>query len=278
MTTPVIYDCHMHTPLCKHARGEPEQYAAAAAERGLKGIIFTCHNPGPNGWSSDVRMEMAQFDEYVAMVDQARRTWQGRVDVQLGLESDYLPGMESWLQQLHAKADLNHVLGSVHPQLAYYKEKYYRNDILEFQRTYFNHLAMAAETGLFDTLSHPDLVKNVFPYQWNLDVLMDDIQHNLDRIAKTGVAMELNTSGLHKSVKEVNPNGRMLREIRERDIRVVLGSDAHVPQRVGADFGLALDMLEEAGFTHIHYYVARQPQAISLTVARESLDLKKKNE
>ncbi len=243
MTTPILYDSHMHTPLCKHARGEPEQYAAAAAEQGLKGIIFTCHSPGPNGWSSDVRMEMAQFDEYVAIVERARRAWQGRVDVRLGLESDYLPGMESWLEQLHNKAELNHVLGSVHPQLAYYKEKYYHNDVLEFQRTYFDHLAMAAETGLFDTLSHPDLVKNVFPYQWDLDSLIEDIQRSLDRIAQAGVAMELNTSGLHKSIKEMNPNGRMLREMKMRDIKVVLGSDAHVPQRVGADFDLARQVL-----------------------------------
>ena len=24
---PMLYEMHMHTPLCKHARGEPEEYA-----------------------------------------------------------------------------------------------------------------------------------------------------------------------------------------------------------------------------------------------------------
>ena len=27
---PMLYEMHMHTPLCKHARGEPEDYAEAA--------------------------------------------------------------------------------------------------------------------------------------------------------------------------------------------------------------------------------------------------------
>ena len=52
---PILYETHMHTPLCKHARGEPEAYAAVAEQRGLKGIIVTCHNPTDNGWAPEVR-------------------------------------------------------------------------------------------------------------------------------------------------------------------------------------------------------------------------------
>ena len=35
---------HMHTPMCNHARGEPEEYAAAAQARNLTGIVVTCQN------------------------------------------------------------------------------------------------------------------------------------------------------------------------------------------------------------------------------------------
>ena len=41
----MLYEMHMHTPLCKHAIGEPEEYAAMAERRGLAGIAVTCHNP-----------------------------------------------------------------------------------------------------------------------------------------------------------------------------------------------------------------------------------------
>ena len=261
-----MYDSHMHTPLCKHATGEPEEYAASAQKRGLQGIIITCHNPGPAGWSERVRMRMDQFDEYVAMVERARVAWNGRLDIRLGLESDYMPGMENWLEQLHQKADFNHILGSIHPQLSYYKNTFYKNgDVLTFQQTYFEHLAQAAETGLFDTLAHPDLIKNSFPQDWNINRLKDTICAALDRIALTGVAMELNTSGLYKRTREMNPGKFMLREMAARQIPVVIGSDAHHPKRVADDFDIALNLLTQVGYTHVSYYLNRQRHNLAIT-------------
>lgn len=271
---PVLYDSHMHTPLCKHAVGQPEEYAAVAERRGLKGIIFTCHNPGPDGWSSQVRMSLGQLDEYVAMVQRAREAWHGRIDVRLGLESDYFPGMEPFLTDLHQRADFNHILGSVHPQLPYYREVYDLGNAIEYFQTYFKHLAQAAESGLFDTLAHPDLVKNVYPQQWWVESLMDDIKRALDRIAQSGVAMELNTSGLNKKVREINPGREILAEMQQRDIPVVLGSDSHEPGRVAADFDQALVVLGEVGYTAVHFYLNRQRQTVSIADAQASLQVK----
>ena len=33
MSAPILYESHCHTPLCKHALGEPEEYAAEAEKR-----------------------------------------------------------------------------------------------------------------------------------------------------------------------------------------------------------------------------------------------------
>lgn len=271
---PILYETHLHTPLCKHAFGQPEEYAAAAEKRGLKGIIVTCHNPANDGWSPHVRMRLDQFEDYVAMVERARQAWAGRIDVRLGLESDYAPGMEAWLEELHGLAELHHVLGSVHPDLPQYKERYFSGDIVEFQKTYFEHLAMAAETGLFDTISHPDLIKNTYPQQWDQAKLLDHIRACLDRIAAAGTAMELNTSGLQKAIREMNPNPTMLYEMRLRHIPVVVGADAHKPDRVAADFEQAFDLLQEAGYTHVSLFLNRQRQDVDLDEARLSLQRK----
>jgi histidinol-phosphatase (PHP family) len=267
----ILYETHMHTPLCKHALGQPEEYAAVAEKRGLKGIIVTCHNPANDGWSPHVRMRLDQFEDYVTMVERARQAWAGRIDVRLGLESDYAPGMEAWLEELHGMAELHHVLGSVHPDLPQYKERYFTGDIVEFQKTYFEHLAMAAETGLFDTISHPDLVKNAYPQQWDQERLLDHIRVCLDRIAAAGTAMELNTSGLQKAIREMNPNPTMLYEMRQRHIPVVVGADAHKPDRVAADFEQAFDLLQEAGYTHVSLFLNRERQDIAINEARQSL-------
>lgn len=267
----MLYEMHMHTPLCRHAHGEPTDYAAAALARGLSGIVVTCHSPGPEGWSPQVRMADSDWDEYVAIVDEARTEWDGKVDVRLGLESDYAPGHESWLEQLHRRAPLHHVLGSVHVQLPQYIEAYHTGDPVEYQKTYFEHLAMAAETGLFDTLAHPDLVKNSDPDGWQIERVMDVICASLDRIAATETAMELNTSGLMKLVPEMNPGPQILQQMQKRNIPVVLGADAHKPERVGADFERGLDALQAAGYTHVSNVLDRKRRDIPIDEARASL-------
>jgi len=266
----------MHTPLCKHAQGEPEEYAAVAEERGLRGIIVTCHNPAIDGWSPTVRMDESQFESYVQMVERARKIWEGRVDVRLGMECDFVPGMEKALATQLQRADFNHILGSVHPQIAEYQQRYFNGDVVAFQRTYFEHLALAAETGLFDTLAHPDLVKNEFPQEWEIARLMDTIGTSLDRIAASGTAMELNTSGLQKKVREMNPGRAILVEINARGIPVVLGADAHVPQRVAADYVPALELLQEVGFRHVNFYLKRERQEVSIEKALASLKVGEK--
>src|SRR5690606_4367659 len=80
----MLYEMHMHTPLCRHARGEPEEYAARAQARGLSGIVVTCHNPFPDQWEQGTRMYLEQWDEYVRIIERARAAWAGRVDVRLG--------------------------------------------------------------------------------------------------------------------------------------------------------------------------------------------------
>lgn len=268
---PVLYESHMHTPLCKHATGRPEEYAAVALKRGLKGIIVTCHNPVIDGWASRYRMDLNQFPTYVSMVGEARQKWAGRVDVRLGLESDFYPGAESWLAELHQKAEFNHILGSVHSPLPEYKKLYYNGSADAYFRTHFEHLAQAAETGLFDTLAHPDLVKIGEPEAWNLAELLDDVRRSLDRIAATGTAMELNTSGLNKVLAEWHPSPTILAEMRQRDIPVVIGADAHEPARVAANYEDALRLLQQVGYSHVSLFLNRQRQDIEIETALASL-------
>ena len=268
---PIYFDSHMHTPLCKHAEGEPEEYAEMGLQRGLKGIVFTCHSPMPENFWPQVRMAPEEFPEYVAMVERAAQTYAGKLDVRLGMETDYFPGLEWWAEKLNEQANFNHVLGSVHFFSPEYKAKFWKGDVLEFQKTYFRHVADSAETGLFDTLAHPDLVKNFYPEQYDFEKLQDTIEETLDRVAKTGVAMELNTSGIHKKYPELNPGPKLLSLMKARNIPVVLGSDSHSPRRVSADFSYALDVLEEAGYSKVSYFLQRKRFDVSLSDVRESM-------
>lgn len=271
MPTPLLYESHSHTPLCKHASGTPSEYAAVAEMRGLKGLIVTCHCPLPDRLGIEHRMAPEEFETYVDLVAAAREEFAGRVDVRLGLESDFMPGLEGWVEELHTRVPLHHVLGSVHMQVTHYKNRYFKGDAFAYQQIYFEHLAQAAETGLFDTLAHPDLVKNEAPAEWDFPRIQPYIERALDRIAATGVAMELNTSGMNKALPEMNPGPRMLALMRERGIPVVLGADAHRPARVGDRFGEALQQLEEIGFERVSFFLDRQRHDVPIDQALSSL-------
>ncbi len=271
MSVPLLYESHCHTPLCKHAFGEPEEYAAMAELRGLKGIIFTCHSPLPDRFAHEVRMLPDEFETYVDMIARAREAFAGRVDVRLGLESDFYPGVEPWLKKLHARVPLHHVLGSVHYQMRDYRNLFWKGDVAAYQEIYYEHLAQSAETGLFDTLAHPDLIKNEAPSQWSFAKVRPQVERALDRIAKTGVAMELNTSGLMKALPEMNPSPSQLRMMCERGIPVVIGADAHVPTRVGDGYATALRMLQAAGYSEVSYFLERKRQAVPIAAALASL-------
>lgn len=268
---PVLYETHSHTPLCKHAVGKPTEYAAVAKSRGLKGLTVTCHNPMPGGFSSHVRMAPEEFHDYLTLVDEARAEWEGEVDVRLGLEADYFEGYESWLEEQLSSHDFHYVLGSVHPQIREYKARYQMDHPVAEQENYFELLAVAAETGLFDCLAHPDLIKNETAWHWQPEKIMSSICHALDRIAATGIAMELNTSGANKVVPEMNPFPDMLQEIQKREIPVVIGADAHEPGRVGDQFEAALDLLESVGFSDVSYFLERRRQTVPISVAKASL-------
>ena len=271
MTVPLLYESHCHTPLCKHAYGTPDEYAAVALARGFKGITFTCHCPLPGGFSASVRMAPGQYGDYVRMIAATREAFLGRLDVRLGLESDYFPGVEPWLEDLHARVPLSHVLGSIHYQIPDYRKLYDTGDAHRYQELYFDHLARSAESGLFDTLAHPDLIKNDAPAAWDFERLRPHVERALDRIAATGTAMELNTSGLQKPLPEMNPSPAQLVLMRQRAIPVVIGSDAHVPQRVGDGYATALCLLRAVGYTEVSYFLDRQRHTLTIDAALASI-------
>lgn len=270
----ILYDSHLHTPFCKHAADPMADYADTAIRRGLAGIIFTDHNPMPQPYSQGERMAEYQFDDYISAIAELQPLYRNRLDIRLGLECDYLESFRDihpWLTAQIAHIDWDYILGSLHCNLPRYIDTHFHADILAFQRNYFTHLGDAAETQLFDALAHPDLVKMVYPDQWSFDAVLDWVRPALDRIARTGIALEFNTSGLIKPLPEFMPSVRFLTEMHQRNIPVVLGSDAHWPDRVAADFPSALKLLADVGYTHTTVFRNRKPHQIPITASLQSL-------
>src|SRR5438046_2454012 len=115
-------DYHMHTPLCRHAVGEPIEYARAAAAAGLDEICMTCHSPMPEWFDQWPRMTRAELPRYVAMVREAAE--EAPVRLKLGIEADYFPGTESYVEEMLSEWPFEFVLGSVHILIPQYRERF----------------------------------------------------------------------------------------------------------------------------------------------------------
>jgi histidinol-phosphatase (PHP family) len=197
------------------------------------------------------------LDEYVDAVEDAR----GRgLPVKLGLEVDYFPGIERELADLLAPYPWDYLLGSVHFVDGFSVDQepglVHRVPVGEAWRRYFVWLRNAARSGLFDVLSHPDLVK-FFGMRAG-----DEETHYLhvetaDAIDAAGVCVEVSAAGLHKPVGELYPDRALLEACHQRGIPITLASDAHEPAHVGRDVDRAAALAREVGYETVTVFERR---------------------
>ena len=247
-------DYHMHTPLCRHATGEPVDLAEQAVKAGLSEIGFSDHNPMPRDDFDEWRMRDSDLADYVEKVERARRAFP-KLSIKLALEVDYIPGYENWIRQLAQRYPWDYFIGSVHyvsddwaidspQQLGEWK----RRDAFEVWSVYFERLGAAAESGLFDIIGHADLCKK-FCFVPTQDC-GPMFQRFLERAKRGGVAMELNTAGLRKDCREIYPSPQILAMAAKMAVPITFGSDAHAPGEVGLNFKEAIAAATQAGFAH----------------------------
>jgi len=60
----MLVDYHVHTHLCKHATGTPDEYVISAIRNGISEIGFSDHCPWPSGFDPKYRMMASEFDSY----------------------------------------------------------------------------------------------------------------------------------------------------------------------------------------------------------------------
>lgn len=246
-------DYHSHTPLCRHAEGEPEAFIDAAIDAGLTEYGVSDHAPARPEPFDDWRMSEAELPEYLEWMARAQRHAGRRMPVRAGLECDWLPGCEDWIADLTTRHEWDFLIGSVH-YLGHWdfdNPKWlgrWQNEDLEaaWSRYWETYAAMAA-SGLFDILAHPDLIKKFSPGpSGDLDRFYEP---TIETIAEVGCAIEINTAGIHKPCGEAYPAPRFLELARQAGIPLVISSDAHSPAEVARDFPTAIEMAKAAGYT-----------------------------
>ncbi len=261
-------DYHLHTYLCRHAKGTPSDLAERAVALGIAEIGITEHAPMKREDWDDWHMAIGDLDLYLALIRQAQEDWP-QLTIRCGLEVDYLPEHEDWIGELRDRHPWDYLIGSVH----------YVSDTFDFDNPAKRHrweeegvdriweesldrLARAAASGLFQILGHVDLCKK-FGHQPQSD-MTSRFERLLETARDNRVAVEINTAGLCKPCREMYPSIDILSMASRLGVPLTFGSDAHHPRDVGMAFGEAVALARQAGYREYTQWERGESRSIRL--------------
>jgi histidinol-phosphatase (PHP family) len=257
----LLTDYHVHlrpddpgsTPEAYFTPDNAERYRLVASERGIEELGVAEHvyrfAAALDVWDHPFWRSFARddLDAYCAFVRE-------ETDLRLGLEADFVPGREDRMATLLDGRDWDYVVGSVHflgdRSLDTEEHSVWAagHSPERVWRRYFQTLAEAARSGLYDIVAHPDLVK-----VWGRGAPRPDgdlrfyYEPAVEALAEAGVAVELSTAGWRKPADEQYPALPFLEMVVDAGCPIALSSDAHVPDQLGFAYERALELLERAG-------------------------------
>lgn len=244
---------HTHTRLCRHAKGDIEDYVKEAINLEFTSLGFSDH--GPLDGAGFVRMSLDEFyNIYLPDFKKCKELYKDKINLYIGLEIEYLQGKEDYYKKL--KEDLDYLVLGPH----YYSMLDQNNLTSAYNvnnsaalNIYVTMIEQALDTGYFDILAHPDLFLCGYP-KWD-----KQLEIALRRICKAciknNVILECNTNGYSKGEKDFNgfidykyPNKHFFQIVSEyKELKVIVSSDAHDPKDLEKDMDRGYQMLKELG-------------------------------
>jgi histidinol-phosphatase (PHP family) len=267
---------HTHCEFCD-GKATAAQMASAAAAAGYKILGFSSHSPLP--FHSEGNMELSRLPEYRAEIRRLKTEWEKRgLEVLLGLEIEWVPGISSPNDELFRGAGLEFSIGSVHfvdlpgtdrfavdlgqDDFERHAANYSGDDFgRDVYRDYYAKLGDLIQSGGFDILGHFDLVKKNNDAdasgagRWfDEDSLgyFDAAMGAARQLRGTDIVVEINVGGMSRGkVKTPYPSLPILRELRAERVRITFCADAHAPEHFDANLGAARDLARAAGYDSI---------------------------
>ncbi len=262
----MLIDYHVHTYLCKHATGTPKEYVESAIRSGLSEIGFSDHCPWPAGFDPRYRMLANEFPDYRKLIADLKQQFP-QIKIRYGLEVDWVPGRMDEVFGNLKEEKFDYLIGSVH----YTDEFPFDNPEIEHEwkkdsgladRVWTRYLEIVMEmvrSGEFNILGHFDLPKKFGYYHSSMDKIHKIVEKIFDEAVRHSMAIEINTSGLRKPVKEMYPSPKILKLARKSGLLLTLGSDSHAPNEIAANFADAVRLAKSAGYSQLCSFDQRKP-------------------
>ena len=258
------YNFHAHTQWCD-GRDSLQTIARRAADDGYRYFGFTPHSPIPI--ESPCNMSADDLTAYREAVEEMRAELGDRMQIYCGLEIDYLGREWGPSSPLFVSGDYDYSIGSVHfiptqegelididgryENFKARMEQFFHNDIRYVVETFYRVSDEMLTAGGFDILGHFDKVAQNAGYfspgieqeDWYVRLINDYIDHIVD----SDVIVEINTKAreLHG---RFFPHERYWRRLIDAGKEIVVNSDAHVADLIGASRREAFEILDSMGY------------------------------
>lgn len=269
----VKFDLHTHHFRCGHADGNIRDYIEAGIREGLQVIGISDHSPyfGSEKEQAQPKIAMgkSEFVNYINEVLKLKAEYEGRIDVLLGVESDFFPEHADLYQQIYAQYPFDYVIGSVHQTggVSIFNKNRWKSlsdaEKIRVKENYYELIRDSARSGMFQILGHIDAMKGNYPAFSDIQAAKA-IDSTLKVIGECQVAIEINTSGKTKLSGGWYPSDEILERALFYGVDVTFGSDAHIPSRVGDEWELVRTRLKELGFTSWVYFKQKEKQLVTL--------------
>ncbi len=267
------FDLHTHHLRCGHAEGEISDYIQAAIRANLQVIGISDHSPyfgSPEEQAQPaIAMAKREFPKYVAEVLRLKEQFKAKIEVLLGVESDYFPEIARLYAAEYSKYPFDYIIGSVHLTngISIFNKNRWKHlneeqKIVE-KENYYELIRQSAQSGMFQILGHIDAMKGFYP-EFSQIQAVQAIDEALRVIGECGLAIEINTSGKTKDCGGWYPADEILERALFYKVAVTFGSDAHKPGRIGEDWELVRTRLKEIGFKEWVYFRQKQRQNVLL--------------
>lgn len=260
------FNLHTHS-VYSDGKSTPREHVEEAIRQGLVKLGFSEHGPLP--FDNTFSVKAGRMPEYLTEMAQLKEAFKDRLEILVGLEVDYIPGVSERFAVTKEKYHLDYLIGGVHlvghsanpeelwfidgPKWEIYDEgltKFFGGDIRRAVRCFFDQTNQMIEREAFDIIAHFDKIKmhNRDRYfhedeLWYRKLAME----TLELIHQKGLIMEINTRGIYK--KRYNgfyPSPWLMAEAHRMGVPMIISSDAHHCSELTLEFEAAEEALRFA--------------------------------
>ena len=279
---------HTHTTFCD-GKADIENMCEAAFVKGFTSIGFSSHAPisKKTGITADWIMQDHLLDKYIDAVLAARKRWEGKLAVFLGLEVDYIHGYCGPADPDIQALPLDYVLGAVHYVISPKSGEPYNAD--EFPETFCNVLEEFNQDGRalceayyaaynnmineggYDILAHLDLIRknndlyNFFmpDENWYKEILVKTADmialHKNREHGRRKTIVEVNTGNVIRGYNsEAYPCLELLKLLNERNIPLTINADAHSEDQIGGCYDDSVKQIMQSGYSAVSFLERKQ--------------------